>query len=46
MPGDAVEDFAVHVPRKHQRGVAVVEKLHVVDELKHVVLNLIRFTVR
>ena len=36
--GDAVEDFAVHVPRNHQRGVAVVEKLHVVDEFKHVVL--------
>ena len=36
--GDAVEDFAVHVPRKHQRGVAVVEKLHVVDKFKHVVL--------
>ena len=36
--GNAVEDFAVHVPGKHQRGVAVVEKLHVVDEFKHVVL--------
>ena len=36
--GDAVEDFAVHVPRNHQRGVAVVEKLHVVDQFKHVVL--------
>ena len=36
--GDAVEDFAVQVPRKHQRGVAVVEELHIVDKFKHIVL--------
>ena len=36
--GNAVEDLAVQVPRNHQRGVAVVEELHVVDQFKHVVL--------
>ena len=37
--GDAVEELAVHVPRDHGRGVAVVEELHVVDEVEGVVLE-------
>ena len=37
--GDAVEDFAIEVPQDHGGGVAVVEELHVVDEVEGVVLE-------
>ena len=30
--GNAVEELSVEVPREHDRGIAVVEELHVVDE--------------
>ena len=36
---NAVEDLAVHVPRDHKRGIAVVEKLHIVDEVERIVLH-------
>ena len=40
--GDAVQDFAVQVPRVHERSVAVVEELHVVDEVEGIVLHDVR----
>ena len=36
---DAVEDFTVEVPTDIGRNIAVVEKLHVVDQVERVVLN-------
>ena len=35
---NAVENLAVQVPVEHQLRIAVVEKLHVVDEVIHIVL--------
>ena len=40
--GDAVEDFSVHIPGEHERGIAVGWKFHVVDEVEGVVLHDIR----
>ena len=37
--GYAVEDLAVQIPEDHQRAIAVVEELHVVDEGEGVVLH-------
>ena len=31
---DTIEEFAVEVPRKHHRGIAVVEELHIVDHIE------------
>ena len=36
---NTVEELSVQVPRKHHRGIAVVEELHVVDEIEHLFLN-------
>ena len=36
--GNAVENLAVEVPLAHEGDVAVVEELHVLDEVEHVVL--------
>ena len=37
--GDAVQYLAVHVPRHHERGVAVVGEFHVADEAEGVSLH-------
>ena len=36
---NAVEQFAVHVPRHFERSIAVVEELHVVDEVERLVFK-------
>jgi hypothetical protein len=39
---DTVEEFAVEIPRKHHRGIAVVEELHIVDQTEHLLLADVR----
>ena len=39
---DTVEKLSVHIPRQHHRGVVVVEELHVVDEVVHLLLDDVR----